>query len=885
MALARFTPILVSLPTVLAPAFAAGLSAAGPSPQQVQFGPASSILGLPLPTIVDTIAADLDGDGIQDVVALTRAGGTQSLAVSPGLGGREFGPLIRVENSSRIIGPIRSGDVDNDGDVDVVALTEVGGIFVFLNDGTGTLGLRVLAALPGDRLLDLADANADGMLDVFAESTSGNVTVHVLDLVSSSTFPRTTAIPASGAAIEDLDGDGRADVVQATGALAVWGALPDGTYAAPNVLAQQVTDVMPTPDVNVQLVDVDSDGNVDIVPANLNLQVSMPSAFLGDGNLGFARVTVSSATQFGAPIRFIHADQDGIPDLLYYALVAGDPFDQRTLLSLGTGSFPLPPGTPAEIGTLDVVAAFAPLDDIFDLDGDGTDDIVEGAAVRYGPFAGPSPGLDFGGSVINLSSEIGPVQKPRAIDVDGDGLEDIVALGQFSGTSLVWRRALGGLEFEAPQALLALPGRVNDYEVAAEGSRRLVAAVQLGAASNALVVKELGGLGSPERLINTPSERVLAFADLDGDGNTDVLTDAGYHPLSASGNPSALVPILGLESTRPDRLGVADLDADGDLDIVTWPLFASGGRVANAIRNVASGQSFLPPAAVANVGSSASLVDFDSDGRADLVTRALDSLLLLRGRGTFTFDPPIAIDTGLPAPPSDGQGSLRAIDIDGDGDLDLVLAAYFPAIEEGMAVWVNPGDTGGAPTISSIFPKGLVAADGAFRDLDRDGDLDVLDTRGVSAVLVENLTIPRSGTPFCEQPNVNSTGQFASLEVYGTPAPGGGDLLLQATRLPAQTFGIFVGSPTTAAATALPASAGFLCLGPGIGRYARPNEIVNSTAGGYYELRVSPTDLRTGNGSTSATSGLSWSFQSWYRDVLPTGEVSHLTPGVTVVFE
>lgn len=159
-------------------------------------------------------SADLDGDGIKDVVTANYISKTVSILM--GLGKREWSDEIVIQltgqpryvllddydadgdidlavldkgdnhlwvfhndgsanftledtnDTSNIPHSMESGDVDNDGDSDIV-VTHVGSAqqLLFLNDGTGhfpTVQVLIMASGPAE--VQLADVNSDGKLDI-----------------------------------------------------------------------------------------------------------------------------------------------------------------------------------------------------------------------------------------------------------------------------------------------------------------------------------------------------------------------------------------------------------------------------------------------------------------------------------------------------------------------------------------------------------------------------------------------------------------------------------------------------------------------------------------------------------------------------------------------
>ena len=169
-------------------------------------------------------------------------------------------------------------------------------------------------------------------------------------------------------------------------------------------------------------------------------------------------------------------------------------------------------------------------------------------------------------------------------DVDGDGLEDVVAASAADGQSIGWYRNPG--RRQAPWRRYEL-GRVTDWADRAElvdldgdGRRDLVVSVENGKADGAATY----GFRAPRHPERGPWERhtiavqgstnSLSVVDMDGDGTPEVITaehrgalrlriwrrGSGAQPWSAT-----LV-----DQGRENHLGarVVDLDADGDPDLV-----------------------------------------------------------------------------------------------------------------------------------------------------------------------------------------------------------------------------------------------------------------------------------------------------------------------------
>ncbi|MGH9138924.1 MAG: FG-GAP repeat domain-containing protein [Acidimicrobiales bacterium] len=163
--------------------------------------------------------ADLNGDGALDVVVSDGIAQVVYALVGDGNGGFS---LSGVGEAAGVAGTVLAGDLDGDGFDDVVALTEFTGAFngvVLLNDGAGGFGIgtRYDAGL-GPVSGELADLNGDGILDIVSSDTVASTQV-VLAGNGDGTFANAGSFPVSQfpqtPVVADFDRDGRTDIAVA----------------------------------------------------------------------------------------------------------------------------------------------------------------------------------------------------------------------------------------------------------------------------------------------------------------------------------------------------------------------------------------------------------------------------------------------------------------------------------------------------------------------------------------------------------------------------------------------------------------------------------------------------------------------------------------------
>jgi len=211
----------------------------------------------------------------------------------------------------------------------------------------------------------------------------------------------------------------------------------------------------------------------------------------------------------------------------------------------------------------------------------------------------------------------------------------------------------------------------------------------------------------------------VELADVDGDGDLDILTANGRHWAQQDrvylnvdrGRPLEARDIGGISASYVIRAG--DFDGDGDPDLVvihdTLP--------AEVFGNDGTG-NFLRTAVLDTGGTArgARLADVDGDGFLDLlIARRRGSDRLHRGNASGTFEP------GEDLPGTEGPSTDLAIgDLDSDGDADLVIARRDG---EPSLISINDGrggfETHTLPESSGDHRKAVLA------DLDGDGDMDI----------------------------------------------------------------------------------------------------------------------------------------------------------------
>ncbi|MEM8712444.1 MAG: VCBS repeat-containing protein, partial [Planctomycetota bacterium] len=252
----------------------------------------------------------------------------------------QFGDPFTVNGVSLRGKIVESGDIDADGDLDVVIADEIGQVGWRENRGAGDFGASYpVTKLQDVRNVTLADLDGDMDLDLVFLGTGLNSTSILAwhEFQSGAFGPRmviSNAFLGSDVEAADIDGDGDRDLVTCSiqdGEILYFENLGGGSFAAsPTLIASEEV-------FSIGVEDVDGDGDLDILAG---LLLSTPIAFSASENEGDGSFTRTLALTFAPSGRyreFDFGDMDGDGDL-DVAAVSGDDQLASVWENLGDGS-------------------------------------------------------------------------------------------------------------------------------------------------------------------------------------------------------------------------------------------------------------------------------------------------------------------------------------------------------------------------------------------------------------------------------------------------------------------------------------------------------------------------------------------------------------------
>jgi hypothetical protein len=220
-------------------------------------------------------------------------------------------------------------------------------------------------------------------------------------------------------------------------------------------------------------------------------------------------------------------------------------------------------------------------------------------------------------------------------------------------------------------------------------------------------------------------DRVFGAADLDGDGDDDLvsvqLDGVGVGSLrTALSDGTGGYGLGGLDAgalalpAALDRWSVSrtptDLDGDGIPDLMEcgWTP-PSGASICNLVPGLGDG-TFGPPTfavLLADPVDSVATADFTGDGVADLLLGFSDGgeAWLLAGTGTGGFGlPSLAFDL-------DARAEVTAADVDGDAFADIIALTYDAVVPTDRVIVTLLGDGAGGFTVGGTFASTSNAPD------------------------------------------------------------------------------------------------------------------------------------------------------------------------------
>ena len=355
----------------------------------------------------------------------------------------DFGPPQVITTAAAGAYSVCACDLDGDGDADVLSASHLDDkIAWYENLGGGSFGAQqvITTAADGAWSVYACDLDGDGDADVLSASDHDDKIAWYENLSGGSFGAQQVITTAAYGAISvyacDVDGDGDADVLSASlgrplltqdSKIAWYENLSGGSFGA-----QQVITTAADWAVSVYACDLDGDGDADVLSASgLDDKIAWYEN-LGGGSFG-AQQVITTAAAGGGSVRACDLDGDGDADVL-----SASHWDDKIAWyeNLGGGSFGAQQAmTTAADGAWSVYAC--------DLDGDGDADVLSASfdddkIAWYENLGGGSFGAQ---QAITTAAD--RAVSVYACDLDGDGDADVLS-ASFDDDKIAWYENLGG---------------------------------------------------------------------------------------------------------------------------------------------------------------------------------------------------------------------------------------------------------------------------------------------------------------------------------------------------------------------------------------------------------------------------------------------------------
>lgn len=629
-------------------------------------------------------ASDIDGDGDMDVLSTSLD--DDKVAWYKNIDGAGTFGLQQIITTD-VDGPVYvySEDMDSDGDMDVLAaIAYENKIIWFENtDGTGTFGTQQIISndITVPSTVHAGDIDNDGDMDVVAASSLSGGIVWYENIDGACTFGTQQIIndidnTIRSICIKDIDGDGDLDVLfasQGNDKIAWY----ENTDGAGTFGGQQIITTFVSMARYAFATDVDNDGDLDVLSASQgDDKIAWYENTDGNGTFGPQQI-INDSVEYAFYVHASDIDGDGDIDVLgashteaeigwYENINGAGTFGDQQLITFDTGR---------------KVSVFAS-----DIDGDGDLDVL--AASRGTHKVSWHENMDGAGNFSNpivISTNVQGAHAVHASDIDNDGDIDVLSSSSQGSTNiLAWYENTDGLGTFGVQQIINTNNEgtnsVQTSDIDGDGDMDVLST---SGTNDTIFWYEntdgAGNFGSQQIIMNNAYGANSIFAcDIDGDGDMDVLSGLSddnkvvwFENTDGLGS-FGTEQVIATNTTNIREVYAYDFGNDGDMDVllvcfykIKWYENTDGMGTFEGKGNITSygDDGFM----------SSHATDINKDGYLDVLSIDFSEIAWYE----YNTDTGYFGEKQVISGNSDGGRCVLSGDIDGDDNIDILSASYF----------------------------------------------------------------------------------------------------------------------------------------------------------------------------------------------------------------
>ena len=499
---------------------------------------------------------------------------------------------------------IEIGDLDGDGDLDVVAAFNgaagPASITWFEYEDSQTqdwtsrtlyVGEENLGDLfnnkEGFRDISVVDFDNDGDLDIVSTTATangnGSLSWHENDGAADPTWSKNTidsSNPYDIIEVADMNNDGDIDIVSTIRNYSTSGSISwyENDGAATWTPAFTAADINISANVarDLHIADIDSDGDLDIVSASSGDNTIAWYENDGAANPSWTASDISYTALGPRGIFLADIDSDG--DLDIVSASSGD----NTIAWYENDGAANPSWTAADIST---TADGARNVFVADIDSDGDLDIVSAShdddTIAWYENDGSSD-PSFTKNVISTSAD--GARGVHIADIDSDGDLDIVSASRIDN-KIAWYENDGAANPSWSTTTIATSAAgARDIHIADMDNDGDLDIVSASSGDDTIAWYENDGAANPswtatDIATTADGARDVYVSDLDNDGDLDIVSASTFDDTIAwyendgAANPTWTATDISISADGASSVFIADMDSDGDLDIISASRF------------------------------------------------------------------------------------------------------------------------------------------------------------------------------------------------------------------------------------------------------------------------------------------------------------------------